>query len=368
MVDLYEQAGGNVISIEECARTRRTNTASSARARNVDGGFGITGMVEKPATGTAPSNLFDLRALHPAAGNLRHPATPGKRRRRRDPAHRRHAELAESQAFYGYTFTGRTFDCGSREGFIKANVAFAMYRTSAWRRNCARNWKASSAISGRNRRRYTGPQAGFRLPGVPGSREGRIERPRLTRSGLEPFSDGDDIARWTSARIWAVSVPVDREAGLFMTETRSGLPVLGFADQRSLERWLAAQPGDAAGVWIKFVKKAATGARLTKAEAIDAALCHGWIDGKLEKYDNQHWLVRFTPRKSRSKWSALNRNRVLTLIKEGRMRPAGFAQIEAAKADGRWERATARRVGPKYPSTSRRLWTTTRRRPHSLQH
>ena len=136
-----------------------------------------------------------------------------------------------------------------------------------------------------------------------------------------------------------------------MTEKRSGLPVLGFADQRSFERWLAAQPADAVGVWTKFAKKAATRAKLTKAEAIDAALCHGWIDGKLEKYDNQHWLVRFTPRKSRSKWSALNRNRALTLIKEGRMRPAGFAQIEAAKADGRWDRAP-RRVGPKRPSTS----------------
>jgi uncharacterized protein YdeI (YjbR/CyaY-like superfamily) len=126
-----------------------------------------------------------------------------------------------------------------------------------------------------------------------------------------------------------------------MTEKRSGLPILVFADQRSLERWLADQTGDAAGIWIKFARKAATGASLTKAEAIDAALCHGWIDGKLEKYDHQHWLVRFTPRKSRSKWSALNRDRALTLIKEGRMRPAGFAQIEAAKADGRWEAAYA---------------------------
>jgi uncharacterized protein YdeI (YjbR/CyaY-like superfamily) len=127
----------------------------------------------------------------------------------------------------------------------------------------------------------------------------------------------------------------------FMTEKRSGLPVLGFADQRSFERWLAAQPADAIGVWIKFGKKAALSANLTKAEAVDAALCHGWIDGKLEKYDDQHWLVRFTPRKSRSKWSALNRDRALNLIKEGRMRPAGLAQIEDAKADGRWEGAYA---------------------------
>ena len=135
-----------------------------------------------------------------------------------------------------------------------------------------------------------------------------------------------------------------------MTETRSGLAVLGFADQRSFERWLAAQPADAAGIWIKFAKKTATRANLTKTEAIDAALCHGWIDGKLEKYDDQHWLVRFTPRKSRSKWSALNRARALTLIKMGRMRPAGFAQIEAARADGRWESAYAPASRAELPS------------------
>jgi uncharacterized protein YdeI (YjbR/CyaY-like superfamily) len=126
-----------------------------------------------------------------------------------------------------------------------------------------------------------------------------------------------------------------------MTEERSGLPVLAFADQRSFDKWLAVQGADAVGVWIKFAKTAAAKATLTKAEAIDAALCHGWIDGKLEKYDSQHWLVRFTPRTSRSKWSALNRDRALTLIKDGRMRPAGLAQIEAAKADGRWDGAYA---------------------------
>ena len=100
-------------------------------------------------------------------------------------------------------------------------------------------------------------------------------------------------------------------------------------------------PADAAGVWIKFTNKRAEAGQLTKAEAIDVALCHGWIDGKLEKYDEQHWLVRFTPRRPRSRWSALNRDRALALIKAGRMKAAGLAQIEAAKADGRWESAYA---------------------------
>jgi uncharacterized protein YdeI (YjbR/CyaY-like superfamily) len=126
-----------------------------------------------------------------------------------------------------------------------------------------------------------------------------------------------------------------------MTETRSGLSVLRFANPGEFKTWLAKQPREAPGLWIKFAKKTATSATLTKAEAIDLALCHGWIDGKIDKYDDMHWLVRFTPRKPRSKWSALNRKRALELEKEGRMRPAGLAQIEAAKADGRWDNAYA---------------------------
>ena len=126
-----------------------------------------------------------------------------------------------------------------------------------------------------------------------------------------------------------------------MTETRSGLSVLRFANPGEFKTWLAKQPRDTAGLWIKFAKKTATSATLTKAEAIDVALCHGWIDGKIDKYDDTHWLIRFTPRKPRSKWSAMNRKRALELVKEGRMRPAGLAQIEAAKADGRWDSAYA---------------------------
>jgi uncharacterized protein YdeI (YjbR/CyaY-like superfamily) len=76
-------------------------------------------------------------------------------------------------------------------------------------------------------------------------------------------------------------------------------------------------------------------------DAIDAALCHGWIDGQLDKYDAQCWLIRFTPRKTRSRWSDVNRTRALELIDAGRMAAAGMAEIEAAKADGRWNAAYA---------------------------
>ena len=126
-----------------------------------------------------------------------------------------------------------------------------------------------------------------------------------------------------------------------MTEQRGGLPVLAFRDGEAFEQWLAQQPADAAGVWLKLAKKSAGQRGPTKSDAIDAGLCHGWIDGQLDQYDDSHWLVRFTPRKARSNWSLVNSKRATELLAEGRMRPSGLAQIEAAKADGRWAAAYA---------------------------
>jgi uncharacterized protein YdeI (YjbR/CyaY-like superfamily) len=124
-------------------------------------------------------------------------------------------------------------------------------------------------------------------------------------------------------------------------EMRAGLPIIGFEDAAAFDAWLAREPRDSKGIWLKLAKKGAGVASISKAEAIDAALCHGWIDGQLDKYDEAHWLIRFTPRKRASKWSELNRRRALELIAQSRMRPAGLAEIEAAKADGRWEAAYA---------------------------
>ena len=126
-----------------------------------------------------------------------------------------------------------------------------------------------------------------------------------------------------------------------VTEQRGGLPVLTFRDGESFEEWLGQQPADAAGAWLKLPKKSAGVPGLTKAEAIDAALCRGWIDGQLDRYDEQYWLIRFTPRKARSKWSQVNTRRATELLAEGRMHPSGVAQIDAAKADGRWDAAYA---------------------------
>ena len=126
-----------------------------------------------------------------------------------------------------------------------------------------------------------------------------------------------------------------------MTEARAGLPILAFAHAGALEDWLESLPANSKGLWLKLAKAGSGRVGVTKAEAIDAALCHGWIDGQLDKYDDEHWLIRFTPRKARSKWSQLNRTRATELIERGRMRPGGLAQVEAAKADGRWEAAYA---------------------------
>jgi uncharacterized protein YdeI (YjbR/CyaY-like superfamily) len=122
---------------------------------------------------------------------------------------------------------------------------------------------------------------------------------------------------------------------------RAGLPIRAFADAAAWEQWLAGQPRDCPGVWLKLAKAGADVVSVSKAEAIDAALCQGWIDGQLNPFDDDYWLVRFTPRTTRSKWSEKNRARGLELIAEGRMAAAGRAEIDAARADGRWEAAYA---------------------------
>jgi len=120
-----------------------------------------------------------------------------------------------------------------------------------------------------------------------------------------------------------------------------GLPVLAFASQAAWEAWLAEHGGAHPGVWMKLAKKSASAAGISKAQAIESALCHGWIDGQIDRFDEQFWLTRFTPRGPRSKWSEINVATAERLLGEGRMAPAGRAEIERAKADGRWKAAYA---------------------------
>jgi uncharacterized protein YdeI (YjbR/CyaY-like superfamily) len=127
--------------------------------------------------------------------------------------------------------------------------------------------------------------------------------------------------------------------------TRGGLPILLFDDASALERWLEAQPTDHPGIWLQFAKKGSGERSVSVQEAIDAGLCFGWIDGLKNRFDERFFLLRYTPRRARSKWSLVNVERAEALLAEGRVRPGGLKQIEAAKADGRWAAA--------YPPASR---------------
>ena len=115
------------------------------------------------------------------------------------------------------------------------------------------------------------------------------------------------------------------------------LPLLAFADVAEFEGWLAAQPDGSPGAWLLFAKQGAARATILKSDAIDCALAHGWIDGQLGAVDDQCFKTRFTPRKPRSAWSQINRERAERLIASGRMTPRGLTQVELARSDGRWD-------------------------------
>jgi uncharacterized protein YdeI (YjbR/CyaY-like superfamily) len=117
------------------------------------------------------------------------------------------------------------------------------------------------------------------------------------------------------------------------------LPTHSFQSQQDWDAWLEGHHADARGVWLKIAKKATGVASVSHAEALEVALCYGWIDGQRTRLDGAHFLQKFTPRRARSGWSRVNREKALALITEGRMRPAGLREVERAQADGRWDAA-----------------------------
>jgi uncharacterized protein YdeI (YjbR/CyaY-like superfamily) len=116
-------------------------------------------------------------------------------------------------------------------------------------------------------------------------------------------------------------------------------PVVFFPTPEDFEAWLEQNHASSDGVWIKFAKKASGIQSVVYADALEVALCFGWIDGQVRRLDEQHYLQRFTPRRPRSTWSKINRGKAERLIAEGRMRPAGRREVERARADGRWDEA-----------------------------
>jgi len=117
------------------------------------------------------------------------------------------------------------------------------------------------------------------------------------------------------------------------------LPIHLFADPAALKAWLEENHDSSAGLWLKIAKKGAGKRSVTYAEALELALCFGWIDSQKRGFDEECFLQRFTPRRPRGRWSKINREKAEALIAAKRMRPAGLAEVEAAKADGRWEAA-----------------------------
>lgn len=117
------------------------------------------------------------------------------------------------------------------------------------------------------------------------------------------------------------------------------LPVIPFESDQAWEQWLEENHAMSQGLWLKVAKKGSGHASVTYAEALDVALCFGWIDGQKNKFDDEYWLQKFTPRRARSPWSRINREKAEALIGQGKMRPAGLQEIERAQADGRWDAA-----------------------------
>lgn len=124
-------------------------------------------------------------------------------------------------------------------------------------------------------------------------------------------------------------------------EKKPEFPILPFATAKAWEMWLKKHHAQQPGIWIQFYKKASGVQTITYKEALDVALCYGWIDSLVNKYDAQSYIQKFTPRGPRSIWSQVNTEHVARLIKEGKMTPAGLEKVEAAKQDGRWARAYA---------------------------
>ena len=124
-----------------------------------------------------------------------------------------------------------------------------------------------------------------------------------------------------------------------MTTRKPELPIIPFASRDAWEAWLEEHHATSDGLWLKIARKGSGLETVSFAEALDVALCYGWIDSQADSFDDRYWLLRFTPRRPRSKWSKRNRARVTKLIEEGRMKPVGLREVERARADGRWEAA-----------------------------
>ena len=153
----------------------------------------------------------------------------------------------------------------------------------------------------------------------------------------------------------AAGPPVHRDASdggfAILTGVAAGqdLPILELPDRAAWASWLDSNHATSAGVWLRIAKKGSPKTTVTQADAIEEAICYGWIDGQLRRHDEHFFLQRFTTRHRRSRWSAVNRERARRLIAEGRMKTAGLAEYQAAETDGRLDDAYAPQSKTKVP-------------------
>ena len=120
---------------------------------------------------------------------------------------------------------------------------------------------------------------------------------------------------------------------------KTELPTIPFASRDAWSAWLEEHHATANGLWLKIARKGSGIDTVSFAEALEVALCYGWIDGQRKRFDGDYYLQKFTPRRPRSRWSKINREKATELIEKGMMRPAGLREVERAKADGGWDAA-----------------------------
>ena len=124
-----------------------------------------------------------------------------------------------------------------------------------------------------------------------------------------------------------------------MSTKKPELPIIPFTSREVWETWLEKHHMTSDGLWLKIAKKGSGIETISYAEALEVALCYGWIDGQKASFDEDYWLQKFTPRRPRSKWSKINRQKATELIERAEMKPAGLREVERARADGRWDAA-----------------------------
>lgn len=134
------------------------------------------------------------------------------------------------------------------------------------------------------------------------------------------------------------------------TAAPADIPIVPFADEAEWSDWLDEHHAKSTGIWIRIAKKGSGIPSVAYPEVLDVALCYGWIDGQRKGHDERTFLQKFTPRGARSIWSVINRNKAVALHESGRMRPAGIAEMERAKKDGRWEAAYASQATIEVPA------------------